>query len=903
MDGDAGMGKTTLADEVSRRARRDGWRTAWGACLEGGAAPAYWPWAQVLRDLGASADRLHESSADADPSARFRLFDEVIEMLRGSSANGLLIVLDDLHWADTASLRLLQVLATEVGRRKILALGLYRGKDLPAGDTTSVLSAIGRERACTRLTLGGLSDDEIARLAAAALPHEPDARLVRVVQDRSEGSPFFALELLRLVGEPGGSTGTALPRGVREVIGRRLDSLTPATRHVLCQAAVLGREFTVGELGGLTGQPPQVVLDGLDEARGRALVSEGVAQDFRFAHALIQEVAYADLPAVQRQRLHAGAAAAIGDDDARVDALAHHLRRAATLGSADAAMAATLRAARRARRQLAYEHAAFQLGQALELFPLLPDQTHVRADLLLELARCQFRSGAVTPAWASCQQAAELGRAAGDAALMADAATVLRGISNTAVDPVCDEINALCRETAPLLTGDPVREAKVLAQQAITAYAFASDGSTELSDRAVQHAEASGDPDARFMALQARQVQLVHPRYLLERLTNGEHAVQLGRETGRDDYLAWGHLWRLDAFWELGRRQRMDRELADYAAVVARMKQPLEQWRLTMVQACQAEMRGQFQQARALADQALLIGRRNGHEGAEFVHLIVRARIARLTGHGAEDAARDVGRFVESSPAGAHAWLAFQLLEMGRVDDAAAAFRVIEPHIGEFPQHAPEWIPATTGMAYLCTRLSTRDTAAPLYEALLPFADRQVVAGAFTGSEGPVARSLGMLAMQLGEFDAAETHLRAAVQSAIDMGSPPYEALTRFEIARLSLARGRPENGRTAASELDTALRLAHRLGMRPLQERISHLRAEQPARRSPLSRREEELAALVAEGMSNRQIAERLYLSERTVETHVRNILTKLDVTNRTQIASWVAGRSTGTRTPTSPR
>ncbi len=518
-----------------------------------------------------------------------------------------------------------------------------------------------------------------------------------------------------------------------------------------------------------------------------------------------------------------------------------------------------------------------------------------RHEVLLELGECQFRSGAISDAWASCRDAAELGLAAGDAAVVADAVTVLRGVSNPSVEPVCHEINAWCRQAAPLLgDDDAARKAKVLAQQAITADAFVSQGSTDLSQRALRLAESAGDPDALFMALQARQVQLVHPRFLLERLAIGERAVQLGEQTGRDAYQAWGRVWQLDGFWELGRRRQLDRELAEFATLVTRMKEPLELWRLTMIKACLAELRGQFADARALADEALLIGRRNGHDGAGFVHLIVRSRLARLTGDGADEMEGAVRRFVESGPPEAMSWLGSQLVAMGRLDEAAACFRSAEPHIASFPQDAPEWIPATSGTAQLCARVGSATIATRLYDDLLPFADRQVVAGGFTGTEGPVNRYLGMLAIQLGDYAAAENHLDAALASAVAMSSPPYEALTRLEVARLLLVRRGPGDARAAGEQLDVVLGSARRLGMRPLEREATELRAEhRQDGRSPLSRRETELAGLVSEGLSNREIAERLYLSERTVESHVRNILTKLDFERRTQIASWMAART----------
>jgi len=523
IDGEPGMGKTALANEVVYRAREQGWVTAWGSCQEGEGAPAYWPWIQVLRDL----DGVGELFVEQDGGGRFRLFDEVIEVLRRSSMEGLLIVLDDLHWADLVSVQLLLILAAEIAEHRMLVLGLYRRADLDSRGN-EVLSAVARERATSQLTLGGLTRGELERLAEVTLGSRPEPALVHAVVGRSEGNPFYALELLRLVRETdvAGLHSRGLPRGIREAIGRRLDMVAAGTRQLLRVASVLGREFTAGQLAELSGESVAAVHGLLDEALARDLTVVGGSHTFRFAHALIQEVAYAELPVLDRQRLHQRAAAVVGADEFAIDALAHHLRQAASLGSAPEALTATLRAAVRARNQLAYEHAAFQFQQALELLALLPQASVSRTELLLDLAHCHLRAGAVAQAWRSAQAAAELGLAAGEAGCVADAATVVRGISDPDADPMCGEIHALCRRALLLLDGsDPVRQAKVLAQLAITADKFASSGSAELSERALRIAETTGDHDARFFALQARQVELVHPRHVLERLSIGERAA------------------------------------------------------------------------------------------------------------------------------------------------------------------------------------------------------------------------------------------------------------------------------------------------------------------------------------------------------------------------------------------
>jgi DNA-binding CsgD family transcriptional regulator len=880
--GEAGVGKTALADAVAGQARQAGIRVAWGACREGDGGAPYAPWLTVLRTLGQSASALGDLASGSEPAGRFRLFEDVTTVVRDAAASsGLLIVLDDLHWADTGSLVLLQSLAGGIDNAPVVVLGLHRDQAIGA-EQAALLQAIGRERVARAMVLTGLSAPDAAGVAEATVGHPLPENILDAIVERSAGNPLFIRELARLSDAPG--TGGALPSSIRGVIGQRVAQLPAPAAEMLRHASIVGRDFTAPVVAAVSERDLVEVLDAIDTAASAGLVTvEG--HTVRFAHVLTQEVLYAGVPTADRQRLHARAADALSPSGA-VDALAHHLREAAPLLGPEPALRATLRAARQADRQFAYEHAAHQYRAALGLIDGAgPAQ---RAKVLLELARCEFRSGAVDAAWHSCQKAADIGRATASPDIVADAATVLRGLFNSAMTP---QIHALCREAlAGLPATDTVRTARVLAQLAMTMDPF-GEIEPDLSRRALAAAEVSGDPYALSLALHARHTELRNVEFVLERLNLGERAVRLGRDATDEDTVCWGHWWRLNAFIELGRRGPLSTELAAFNAAVEHLREPMWLWRREMVRAAQAAFEGRFTLSRTLIDRATAIGRRGGNDAADFLALVMRSHVAIRTGVGLPEIEAAVRRFIEHGPFLARGWLALVLLTMDRTEETAALWSSFVPQVSSFPRHTSEWMASAAGSTVVCVALADRDTAPILYEQLRPYADRWLSGDAYHPIEGPVSLYLGMLATLREDWTAAVAHLTSALAACRAMGSEPYEAITRFNLGRLLLAWSGAGHAQAATEHLEATLSTAQRLGMAPLAAAVASIRR---SGRPTLSGREEQVAALVAEGLSNRQIATRLHLSERTAENHVAHILTKLGFESRSRIAAWYATRST---------
>jgi DNA-binding CsgD family transcriptional regulator len=903
VSGDAGMGKTRFAEESTHIAEGTGLAVGWGQCVETEGAPPYLPWTQALRQLSAGAPQVRLPdwrSPVGEGGSRFQLFEEALEALRQlSAARAALLVLDDLQWADAASLHLLQYAASLLPSIPVLVIATHRDPDEEPGPLSSTLPNIRRQRGVRRLSLHGLSSAEGDQLARHALGAGADAEISGSIQLRAEGNPLYIRELASLLAEPGGSPGE-LPRSIRDVIAARLRRLNQVGQGLLRAAAVLGQEFDTTLLGVVTGQPPAVIQNLLADAGRRRLMGRAEGRG-RFTHGLIREVLYAELSGEDRLRLHADAARALREASGGLAkpsaaAIAHHLVQAVPLLGPEPALVATLEAADEAEAALAYEDAAKQLSLAVDLASLVASPPMRRTEVLLRLGRCRFRAGASSAAWDACREAAGEARAAGDWPSVADAATAIRGVDEgrSGQSRLALEIEQLCTEALERLPeSDLSRRAKLLAQRSLVAHPFAPRPDPPLGIAALHTAEASGDPGARFMALQARKEELVAPEYCLERLSVGDRALRLAGEGGTSEHEAWGHIWRIDTLWELGRRPQLDGEVAVFAALVERMGEPLHRWRLRLIQAAVTRMEGRFAETAALLDEALEIGRRGGHEDVDFIDMVARSNLSVEIG-GSDEFEPQVRRYAErAGNIFARHWQAALIAASDRTDDLRRLWpALVEPFAG-FPRNAI-WITATAAVADMCCQVEDSRYAPQLYASLLPFADRQVVSIAQAGSRGPVALYLGNLAALIGEWEDAERFLEQSIASAISMGSPPYEAIARQALAAMWTRRGRPADRAAAVRQVGQAAATASELGMRPLEARagrlLEALRRQESV--SPLSTREFEVARLVAEGLTNHAIAERLHLSPRTAENHVQHVLDKLGFDSRSQIAAWFAAR-----------
>ena len=382
IEGEPGIGKTRLAEEIARSATDDGAHAIWGRSDEGGAAPSLWPWLAPLRSIAATVARppdliVELLAGNALPTGQvsvvqYDLFDAVARLIAdATSTQPVVAVLDDLQWADALSLELLGFLAGQ-DLRNVVFVVTTRELEVGRQDAlTDVLASIARRPGSRRIVLHGLSPEATAELLDLVPDGIIDAEVATAIHERSDGNPFFSIELARLVRDEG-ATLADVPRSVGDVVRRRLAGLPAGTRELLGTAAVIGRDVDLALLARSRDQALDAVLDEIDPAlTHRLLTSTADAPgSLRFSHALVREVILEDLTSLRRARLHlrvADAMEATGADTDHAEILAEHLWQAAPVGVGRRAAEALERAATVALGRVAYERAEELLTRSAQL--------------------------------------------------------------------------------------------------------------------------------------------------------------------------------------------------------------------------------------------------------------------------------------------------------------------------------------------------------------------------------------------------------------------------------------------------------------------------------------------------------------------------------------------------------
>jgi len=950
--GEAGIGKTRLLEEFGRLAGSRSVPVVWGRATNEEGAPPFWPWRQILRGwlagtdpdaaqalLGGAADDLTRIAPElraltgatpgspigpalAGTEQRFALFEVVCDFLVAAAADhGLVLVLDDLHWADTASLLLLAHLVRNVRDARLLVTGALRPLDARwAGEPGEVLADIGRQRSITRIDLVGVTPTEVGEQLTHTLGRRPDDATVATVAQRSAGNPLFVQEIGRLLAshtQPGpdadagaGADEGLVPDAVRAVIVERLGHLSPSCRELLARAAVVSVDIEPHLLAAIADTGLDAVLSGLDEALAAGIVVRSrLSAGYRFEHDLVRDSLRLEVPTAARARAHLRAAEHLTatDVDGHRSEIAHHRLESLPVGDPLAALEATGRAAELALRQLAFEDAAVLYGRALDATRGARVDGRARGRLLVEKARAEHLAGDVNAATASVEEAAALAQQAGDFEGLARAAVVMPDVSSPEWLP---KVDGWCHTAlAGLDAADSPLRSQLLAQQAL-AWTFTGDleDMAAVSAESLAMAERLDDPTALLIALRARQMALSNPDGVGERLTLAGRMRQLGERTHDAAAVMWGRLWRFDALVQLGRIDEAESELDRLEPLVTRMRQPLGRWHLARSRAAILAGRGRFADALAATDEATALAEWGQHHIALMGSEAVRVVVATLTGTDLVSSSTWAAVLDMPLPLGPLMRLsrAELSLALGRPDEAAELCEHLPP---------PSWRPppffTPTYHAYrgaVAAALGDSAAAETAYERLLPHASVHVASGAgVILTRGSTERFIGVSAAGCGRLDDAVDHLRAAVAANRDAGLLACTTDSQGALAEVLHRRGGPGDRDDAFTVATEAEATAQRLGMAPVQAQARAVLADlgRPGgdadadAAGPLSRREHEIARLVAQGLTNRQIAAEAHIAERTAENHVQHILTKLGFSTRTQIATWVTARTVGETRP----
>ena len=936
--GEPGSGKSRLVRELAHAHEQEGAVVLYGACDSVVPTP-YGPFVEALEHLvkHASAlelrDALERGASEltrllpdlpaqigssqprpaGDPDTeRHRLHGAVVDLLAETGRRApVLLVLEDVHWADAPSLLLVRHLVRAGADVRMLLVATFRDAeaDVPV-ELSETLVAVGRTEGVVRMRLGGLSGGDVAEFVRLVAGVEASAQMAATIEALTDGNAFFLTELWRELVETDGlqlglagmefarSTGElGTPETVREVVSHRLERLQPPTAELLELAAIAGSEFGLDTVRRASGFQEGVLLDAVDEATRNGLLVEtpGLRLTYRFAHELVRRAVADRLSAARRADLHLRVAEALeqmpagGEARARLAALAHHYAQAAPVGAGERAIAYNLLAAESAVSALAFDEAISHLRTALELGL---DDPRERAACVLDLGKASHRAGRSAEALAAFGEVAAIARALGDPELLAQAAigyeeacwrpAIHDGSSITLLNEALEAIGEGDSATRVPLLGGLARALDFVGQ---------NEQAAGARSEAIRLAHERNDRSSLGWVLSAAYwSRRVLPEHEINAML--AEASEIGVELGDVALHAEALAWLVPSYVNLCDHDAARAALDRTFDVARRMSQPFH-----------LHVAEHYASALALCDGDLAGAEQAAERSREWSRLLTGRDASGTYGIQMFGIRREQGRLAELAPvirvlaAGPHAgaWrpgLVAVLAELGMEAEARRELeRVAAPELDEL--RTSLWLASAVYLTDACAELGDDRVAGLLYPELLPAAGTNVQIGHLVACYGSADRYLGMLAAACREWEVAEGHFVDALALNRSLGARTWVAHTAYEYARMLSASGRADE---AAPLFREALGLATEIGMPTLASRITPVgEPGQPVATMPdgLTEREVEILRLVARGLSNREIGASLHISEHTAANHIRSILRKTGCANRTEAAAYAHRRS----------
>jgi class 3 adenylate cyclase len=836
--GEPGIGKTRLAAEIAGRAHADGATVLCGRCDAELAIP-YQPFVEALTHYarfapqtvlanhraqfgnelarlvpelgGAPATTAEQSRADH----RYLMFASVAGLLRAASLQQpLVLVLDDLQWADDATLMLVRYLLVSPQLRALVIV-TYRSTELgDAPALSELLPELRREPGTVSFELAGLEGDDVVALAESVMAESFDPAGVRLMESLGEetrGNPFFLGEILRALKASGGITEVLggdgevakldIPRSVVDAISHRVIRLGDRTATALRAASVIGREFELELLALMVEEPIEELAEALDAAVDAAVLATepGFGISYSFAHPLIAPTLYEQLRAMRRRQLHRraleGLERLLSAESLyhRSGELAHHALQAVPLVAAEKAVEYASMAGRYALEQLAPQEARRWFAHALELHCAKAaggEHDPLLRDLLIGQGIAQQQGG--DPEFrTTLLRAARLAQAAGDTPRLARAVLAnTRGFVSETGHVDADRVELLDAALAAIGERDSPERARLLATLA-SELTFARDWARRkrLSDESVAIADRLDDPETTSEVLSARFITIWTPETLAQRIADTTRELALADQFGNPLARFRALHWRAAAAVEAGDFDQAQSLVEREAAVAGRLSQPTADWMVAYDRATQALMHGLLDEAERWAEDAGRIAIASGEpEAAAFYagQLInirfEQGRLGELEPLIAAQAAANPG-----IPA-FRAALTLARCEAGMLAEAAEV--IATDAAGEFAElpYDSNWLCGIAIFAEACARLGDARAASALHRLLAPW--REQIAFNSATTWGPVERHVANMDRVLGRLEAAEHGLARAAELCERIGAPIWLARTRVDLARVVLDRG-----------------------------------------------------------------------------------------------------------------
>jgi eukaryotic-like serine/threonine-protein kinase len=873
--GEPGIGKTRLAQETAKFAVAAGARAAWGRCWEGGGAPAFWPWIQLIREcLDAVPSRLlteanpglsyiaqivpvgskapsrslrdpsgafRLAEASREPGKRFALFDAISNLLKVFAASvPLMIVLDDLHAADEDSLLLLRFVARESQQMRILLVVSYREVEVRRSHERSELIAeISREG--TTIPLRGLSLTEVGEFIErnAKLPAENET--IFSLHHATDGNPFFLDEILRLVTAGHGSPRTKLdssfevPDSVRAAIRRHMAPLAEQTKSVLSIASLIGPEFDQALLQNVSGLTSEQLIETLDESIANSLVSQisGGFDGYRFTHAITAEALRSELSTATRVRLHERIAAAMEkvyaeDLESHLARLAHHYFEALPVGTVEKAVEFARRGAQRARDQLAFAEASRLYAMALRATMVgRRRDENARCELLLEMGENQALGRSLHEARRTFEQAIKIARKLGRSDLLSRAALAVSAWFSSFFT-LDTNLKAIIAEAITALgpNDSPIRAALTAGLASEYHWSGEHERGRTLCEEAVAIARRADDRRALVATLWVQNEINWGPADLEARLASSTDIASLAESIGDYQRALRAHEMRFTALLEMGDIPALDAEVQAYTALAEKSG---EQFGIVQrLHAALALLKGDFNEA-ARQTQELLRHAQRRQDPALLACAAILKEFVCTERAQIDPVEIESGRkaLVAQSPTMAtlaRAGLAVFYASTGRPAEARAELESLAKNDFASIRRDWNWLAIICWLSLVCVAVDDAKRAAVAYDLLLPYAERNVTLGWGDLAYGCAGRFLGMLAWRIGRLDDAQTHFEQALVFEQKMGARPWLAYTQVEYARMLLKRAGAGDRERALSLLRDALAITSVVGMKLLELRAAAL-------------------------------------------------------------------------------